>query len=133
MWLFLGIFSALSLGIYDVCKKLSLQKNAVIPVLFISIVISSTLLMPFFFLSKMVPETIQNSIFFVPDISWEAHLLILLKSVIVLSSWLFGYFAMKNLPITIASPIKATQPMWIVLGAVLIFGEKLSIFQWPVS
>lgn len=130
MWLFLGIFSALSLGIYDVCKKLSLQKNAVIPVLFISIVISSTLLMPFFFLSKMVPETIQNSIFFVPDISWEAHLLILLKSVIVLSSWLFGYFAMKNLPITIASPIKATQPMWIVLGAVLIFGEKLSIFQW---
>ena len=81
MWLFLGIFSALSLGIYDVCKKLSLQKNAVIPVLFISIVISSTLLMPFFFLSKMVPETIQNSIFFVPDISWEAHLLILLKSV----------------------------------------------------
>ena len=129
MWLFFGIFSALSLGIYDVCKKLSLQKNAVIPVLFLSIVISSTLLMPFFFLSKMVPETIQNSIFFVPDISWEAHLLILLKSVIVLSSWLFGYFAMKNLPITIASPIKATQPMWIVLGAVLIFGEKLSILQ----
>ncbi len=54
MWLFLGIFSALSLGIYDVCKKLSLQKNAVIPVLFLSIVISSTLLMPFFFLGFVI-------------------------------------------------------------------------------
>ncbi len=53
----------------------------------------------------------------------------MLKAVIVLTSWLFAYFAIKHLPITLASPIKATQPMWVVLGGVLIFGEQLSLFQ----
>ena len=37
---------------------------------------------------------------------------------------------MKHLPITIASPVKATQPVWVVLGGVLVFGEKLNVYQW---
>ena len=36
---------------------------------------------------------------------------------------------MKHLPISIASPIKATQPVWVVVVAVLLFGEKLNAFQ----
>lgn len=56
-------------------------------------------------------------------------MLIFLKAVIVLTSWIFAYFALKHLPLTLASPIKATQPIWTVLGAVLIFGEKLNGFQ----
>ena len=34
------------------------------------------------------------------------------------------------MPITIASPIKATQPILTLLGALLVFGERLNIWQW---
>ena len=129
MWVLLGLLSAVGLGFYDIFKKLSLNENAVIPVLFFSILTSSCLLLPIHLVSVFSPETTQHSILNVPPVSFHAHILIIIKSCIVLSSWLFAYFAMKHLPITIASPIKATQPIWIVLGAVLFFSEKLSLFQ----
>jgi len=129
MWILLGLLSAVGLGIYDIFKKLSLNENAVIPVLFFSILTSSCMLLPIHLVSVFSPETAQHTILNVPSVSFHAHMLIVIKSCIVLSSWLFAYFAMKHLPITIASPIKATQPIWIVLGAVLFFGERLSLFQ----
>ncbi len=129
MWVLLGLFSAACLGIYDVFKKISLKDNAVIPVLFFSIVTSSCILLPIHLFSIFSPEAAQNSIFQVPQVDFHSHILIFIKSIIVLSSWLFAYFAMKHLPITIASPIKATQPVWIVIGAVLFFGERLSPLQ----
>lgn len=129
MWLILAFVSALLLGTYDVFKKVSLQKNAVIPVILISILFSSATLLPLLLLSEFFPSVIECTIFFVPRVDFHVHLLFVAKAVIVLTSWLFAYFAMKHLPISIASPIKATQPMWTVLGAVLIFSEKLNGFQ----
>ncbi|MDX9920877.1 MAG: DMT family transporter [Paludibacter sp.] len=129
MWLFLALLSALLLGIYDVSKKVSVQGNAVIPVLLTSVLFSSALLLPFLLISRLQPEWLSGTPFFVPDVDFETHLYLILKAVIVLSSWLFAYFAMKHLPITLASPIKATQPVWVVLGGVLIFGEKLNGYQ----
>ena len=55
---------------------------------------------------------------------------ILLKSAIVLSSWLFGYFGMKHLPLTIVGPINATRPVMVLVGALLVFGERLNLYQW---
>ena len=129
MWLILAFVSALLLGTYDVFKKVSLQKNAVIPVILISILFSSATLLPFLLISEFFPSLLEGSIFFVPRVDFHTHLLFVVKAVIVLTSWLFAYFAMKHLPISIASPIKATQPMWTVLGAVLIFSEKLNGYQ----
>lgn len=129
MWLILAFVSALLLGTYDVFKKVSLQKNAVIPVILISILFSSATLLPFLLISEFYPSLLEGSIFFVPRVDFHTHLLFVVKAVIVLTSWMFAYFAMKHLPISIASPIKATQPMWTVLGAVLIFSEKLNGFQ----
>ena len=37
---------------------------------------------------------------------------------------------MKHLPITIAGTIKASQPVLTLLGALLIFGERLNLYQW---
>lgn len=129
MWLALGLLSALLLGIYDVSKKVSVQGNAVIPVLLTSVLFSSVILFPFLAVSRFQPSILEGTSFFVPSVDFQTHLFLILKAVIVLSSWLFAYFAMKHLPITLASPIKATQPVWVVLGGVLIFGEKLSGFQ----
>ena len=41
-----------------------------------------------------------------------------------------GYFALKHLPLTITGPIKATQPILTLLGAMLLFGERLNFYQW---
>ena len=129
MWLLLAFISALFLGAYDVFKKVSLKDNAVIPVILTSICFSSGILLPFLILSQFFPSVLEGSIFFVPQVDFQTHLFLILKAVIVLTSWLFAYFAMKHLPISLASPIKATQPMWTVVGALLIFGEELNGFQ----
>ncbi|MDR0811038.1 MAG: DMT family transporter [Paludibacter sp.] len=130
MWLFLGLLSALLLGAYDVSKKISVERNAVIPVLLVSVAFSSAILLPFVLLSRFAPQTLENTAFFVPSVDFRTHLLLVLKAVIVLTSWIFGYFGLKHLPITIASPVKATQPVWVVVGGLLIFDEKLNGFQW---
>ena len=67
---------------------------------------------------------------YVPVIDTETHLLLLLKAVIVLCSWLCGYIGIKHLPITIVSPIQSTRPVLVLLGALLLFGEILNVYQW---
>ena len=81
-------------------------------------------------MSQFRPEGLQQTIFFVPDAGWEVQRYSLLKSVIVLSSWTFGYCGMKHLPLTIVGPINATRPVMTLVGALLIFGERLNLYQW---
>lgn len=128
MWVVLAICSALLLGIYDVFKKRSLRDNAVIPVLFLSIVISTFMFVPIVVLS-VVSEDFKDSVLYVPKADLEAHLYIFVKAAIVLGSWICAYFGMKNIPITIFSPIRATQPIWTLIGAVVIYAEVLSGWQ----
>lgn len=131
MWLLLAFCSAALLGFYDVFKKKSLSNNAVLPVLALNTLFSSIIFIPFILLSHFAPQMLQDSIFYVPDSGgWEAHKFILLKSFIVLSSWAFGYFGMKHLPLTIVGPINATRPVMTLVGAMLIFGERLNLYQW---
>ena len=60
----------------------------------------------------------------------KAHLLVVLKAFIVLSSWICGYFGLKHLPLSIVGPINATRPVLVLVGATLIFGERLNPYQW---
>ena len=130
MWLLLAFLSAALLGFYDVFKKQSLKDNAVIPVLFLNTLFSSLIFLPFIVLSVWRPGILENSIFYVPVAGWEVHRYVVLKSVIVLSSWMLGYFGMKNLPITIVGPINATRPVMVLVGALVVFGERLNFYQW---
>jgi transporter family protein len=129
MWLILGVVSALFLGSYEVSKKVSVNNNAVIPVILSSIFFSCLLLLPFYLLSVTGSEIIAGTVFYVPQVDIRTHLFLVLKAIIVLSSWLFAYFGMKHLPLTLAAPIKATQPVLVVLGGVLIYQEHLNGFQ----
>lgn len=130
MWLLLAFTSAALLGFYDVFKKQSLKDNAVIPVLFLNTLFSSLIFIPFIVFSVWKPELLDSTIFFVPQEGWEVQKFVVLKSVIVLSSWIFGYFGMKHLPITIVGPINATRPVMVLVGALLVFGERLNLYQW---
>ena len=129
MWLILAFLSAAFLGVYDSLKKKALRDNAVIPILFLNTLFSSLIFLPFIIMSDTgdVPD---GSIFHVGSGGWEEHKYIVLKAIIVLSSWLLGYFGMKHLPLTIVGPINATRPVMVLVGALLVFGERLNVWQW---
>jgi bacterial/archaeal transporter family protein len=129
MWLLLAFISAALLGCYDACKKKSLNNNAVIPVLFFNTLICSLIFTPLI-IGSATGMLSAKSLFYVQVEGWGVHKYILLKSFIVLSSWIFGYFGMKHLPLTIVGPIDATRPVMVLVGALLIFGERLNFYQW---
>jgi drug/metabolite transporter (DMT)-like permease len=129
MWLILAFLSAAFLGIYDSLKKKALKDNAVIPILFLNTLFSSLIFLPFILLSGMT-DMLDGSIFHVASGGWEVHKFIVLKALIVLSSWILGYFGMKHLPLTIVGPINATRPVMVLVGALLFFGERLNVWQW---
>ena len=116
MWWAQAMISAVLLGFYDSFKKASLKDNAVVPVLFLNTLFSSLILLPFAIRTGWG--------------GWQVQGYILLKSCIVLSSWLAGYFAMKHLPLTIVGPVNATRPVLVLVGAMLVFGERLNSLQW---
>ena len=130
MWTVLAFISALCLGCYDICKKIALRRNAVVDVLTISVCVSACILCVPLLLSRVAPETMADTPFFVPSLDMQAHLYTLLKSVIVLSSWIFAYISLKHLPISVVSPVQATRPMWTLLGALFLFHEHLNNWQW---
>lgn len=130
MWIVLSFISALCLGCYDISKKIALRENRVIDVLTLSVCISTVLLSVPWCLSRVCPETMTATPFFVPQLDLAAHGLVVVKSMIVLSSWVFAYISLKHLPLSVVSPMQATRPMWTLLGAMLLFGERLNTWQW---
>lgn len=133
MWLVLAFVSATFLGFYDTAKKASLKDNAVLPVLLLNTVFSTIIFSPFIvdhiggygWFSGTFLDTASGA-----ENALQAHLMVILKAFIVLSSWICGYFGLKHLPLTIVGPINATRPVLVLLGALLLFGEKLNLCQW---
>ena len=128
-WVILAFMSATLLGFYDSFKKKALKGNAVIPVLFLNTVLSSLIFIPFIIVSYN-SDALDGTIFHVGSGGWEMHKFIVLKSCIVLSSWILGYFGIKHLPLSIVGPINATRPVMTLVGAMLVFGERLNAWQW---
>lgn len=130
MWVIQGLIAAVFLGLYDVFKKTSVTNNGVLPVLFFTVLINALICLPFLIGSRLNPEYFQSINFYIPEITAREHWQILLKSAIVVSSWILSFFALKHLPITIVAPIRATGPLWTLIGAILIFHEQLNTIQW---
>lgn len=116
MWIWLSIASALFLGFYDIAKKQSLKRNGVLEVLLVATAISTVFLLP----------SLTHGDF-------SAHLCILLKAVLVTTSWVTGLLALKTVPITTVSTFKATRPVFVLLLSILIYGERLNAYQWGGS
>lgn len=123
MWIALALVSALCLGFYDIFKKLSLKANNVLIVLFLNTVFGTLLMSP------VIIGNLSSGHFGLGD-TLSGHMAIVLKAFIVLSSWILGYYAIKHLPLTIQGPINATRPVVVLVGALLIFGERLNLIQW---
>lgn len=130
MWVSLAFLSALLLGLYDVAKKRSLRENAVLPVLWLNTLFSTIIFLPALIDSAAGTEWLNGTLFASAQGSWHDHAMVMIKAVMVLSSWIFGYFGIKNLPLTIVGPINATRPVLTLIGAMIIFGERLNGYQW---
>ena len=113
MWLWMSVCSAILLGVYDVVKKQSLKRNGVLYVLLGATALTALFLCPF--LEAGAPKD---------------HLALVFKAVLVTASWVSGLLGMKYLPITTVSTIKASRPVFVVAFSIILFGEKLNIWQW---
>lgn len=130
MWLSLAFASAALLGLYDAAKKKALTGNAVLPVLLLNTFFCSLFFLPAILSAECGFGWFDGTVLESSCGTFRAHGLVVLKSAIVLTSWIFGYFGMKHLPLTIVGPINATRPVLVLLGALLIFGERLNASQW---
>lgn len=130
MWIWLGLVSMLFLGVYDVCKKHALRENAVLPVLFLANLASGLLALVILAGSFWAPDAMASAGLALAPVSAQGQGLLFVKSLIVSTSWVLAYFAMKHLPISIVSPIRASGPVWTVIGAIVLFQESPSPLQW---
>ena len=122
-WIVATLISAVFLGFYDLSIKHSVRDNAVLPVLFLSNSCSATVWLGLLALQAFHPGTLPESMS-VPSLSWVQHGQLIFKSLLVSASWICSYFAVKHLPVSIASPIRATGPLWTFLGALAILAER---------
>ena len=135
MWVLFAFVSSVFLGFYDISKKKSLNDNAVLTVLFFNTVFCALIFIPVVYLSSVFPTVLRGTLFnaslcdnFTDIEQYKAHILVIIKSFIVLSSWILGYYSLKHLPITIAGPINALRPVVVLLGAILLFNGVVLLF-----
>ncbi len=122
MWILLAVISSISLGFFDVFKKLSLERNNVYVVLFINVLLCTVLVSPLIALSLMGNEQCS--------LTTHGHVLVFIKSMIVTASWLLGFMSIKYLPLSISGSINAARPILVLVGAIVIFGESPNTIQW---
>ena len=107
--------SAFFLALYDLAKKASVRDNAVLPVLLCSTSFGCAA----FVLGLLV----SGNFAMVAALDRQSLLLGLTKSVIVAVSWIFTFCALRTLPITIATPIRASAPALVFVAALFLYGE----------
>ena len=127
-WALLSLISALFVGFYDICQKHALRGNPVLPVLFASTATGAGVWGALLGLQALAPE-LCPALLRVPPLGWLTHLQLLLKSAIVAASWLCTYVAVKNLPVSLAAPIRSTSPLWTLAAALMLLGERPSWLQ----
>ena len=118
-WLAFIISSAVTLSLYDICKKHSVSGNRAFEVLLMTSASG--------FLSVLAVLAFRGDLGATMAIGTKTFLLLAAKSAIVGASWSFAYWALKTLPVTIMGPIRATGPIWTTLVAILFLSE------WPTA
>ena len=122
-WILASLLSAFFLGCYELGTKHAVNGNAVLPVLFIGNVFAAGLWL-LLMAAGAANHHLLPAMLAVAPMSLFQHAQIMLKSVIVGAAWACTYFAVKHLPVSISSPIRATGPVGTLLGAVLVLGER---------
>lgn len=110
------LLSAVFLALYDVAKKASVRENAVLPVLLLSSSAGT--------LAYMAALGGAGAILSALDIAPRQLVLIGIKSLVVGTSWVLTFSALRTLPVTIATPIRASAPAVVFIAAFFLYGER---------
>ncbi len=129
-WISLSLLSALFLGLYDIAKKAAVKDNAVPPVLLLNVLTAAAIWAVPITFASLTSASQPGWRGELNQIRWSAHALLMFKSALVGASWTCAFFALKQLPLSIATPIRATSPLWTILFAVLAMGERPGSTQW---
>jgi len=114
--------SAVFLALYDIAKKASVRENAVLPVLLCSTCFGClAYLIGLSVVGRLSPT--------LASLDGRVLTLGLIKSAIVASSWVFTFCALRTLPVTIATPIRASSPALVFLVALVLYGEIPTLVQ----
>ncbi len=127
-WIAATLLSAALLGCYDLLTKHAVRENAVLPVLFLCNLCSAAIWFGLMGYQTLQPNGLPEFLRVAP-MTGAQHLLLLAKSAMIAAAWIATYFAIKNLPVSIASPLRASIPLWTLLGALLILGERPTWIQ----
>jgi transporter family protein len=104
------------------------RENAVMPVLFFSTLTGAAVWFVLLAVQLVHPGWLPVSLVTDP-LTLVQYLQLALKSGIVAASWVFTYFALKHLPLSLGSPIRATSPILTLFGAILILGERPTLLE----
>ena len=130
MWLWAAVASAFLLGFYDVAKKQASRNNDVLHILLFATGISTCFFIPWILSSIFGWGFADGTVFETQRGTPKEHLMIFLKSLIVSVSWITGLMGLKNLPITTAGTIKTSRPVFVLIASIILFGERLNLWQW---
>ncbi len=110
--------SALSLGFYNVACKHAVSDNSAMDVLLWSSVSGLVA-----FLAAAAADGGAAGFAEAARATSATRWMLAGKVALVGSSWAAGYLAMRRLPISLAAPVRATAPLWTLLGAIALYGE----------
>ena len=116
------LLSSFFLALYDLAKKAGVRDNAVLPVLLCSTCCGCAAFIAGISVCGKLPAVFANT-------NEQVLLLAAIKSVIVATSWVFTFYALRTLPITIATPIRASAPALVFIAAFFLYGEIPSWIQ----
>lgn len=129
-WILLSLLSAAFLGVYALAKKSAVHENAVPPVLLLNVSTAAIVYLPVMIVSVFCPQWLNGSRFLIERLSVTQHLLLFMKSLLVGASWIPAFNSLKRLPISIATPIRSTSPLWTILIGATVFAERPTPLQW---
>ena len=115
MWIGWILTSAVFLALYDLAKKASVKGNAVLPVLLVATLCGAAGYISVLGVAGGIAEALHPSA--------REFGLIGVKGLIVSTSWVLTYYALRTLPITIATPIRASAPALVFVAAFFLYGE----------
>ena len=121
MWTAWILFSSVFLALYDISKKASVRCNAVLPVLLVSSATGTVAYIAVLCVVGGMPSAVA--------VSTGDLLLAVTKSLIVGTSWVLTYCALRTLPVTIATPIRASAPALVFVVAYFLYGECPTLLQ----
>lgn len=114
MWIVLVAVYALCKGFRDIFKKIALDKNSVMEVLFLYTAASFVMVIP----STKNAFEICSAVYLLP---------ILLKSFVIFLAWLAGFYAMSKMPVSLYGILDLSRVLFSTLFGVIILNEQPTV------